>query len=110
MATEDGTNRKIIIENQLADTNHDHLGKVITYAAGKDADVIIWIIKRAREEHRRAVDWLNEYTDEDIGIFLIELELWQIGDSLPAPKFNVVAKPNDWAKGMKVENNLSDTK
>lgn len=110
MAYEEGTNRKIIIENQLGDTNHDHLGKLITYAAGKDAEVIIWIVKRARDEHRKAVDWLNEHTDEAIAVFLIELELWQIGDSLPAPKFQVVAKPNDWAKAMKVEGQLSDTK
>jgi len=110
MAVELGTNRKIIIENQLSDTDHDHLGKIITYAAGKDAEVIIWIVKRARDEHRRAIDWLNEHTDEEIGLFLVEIELWKIEDSLPAPKFNIVSKPNDWAKAMKVEGNLSDTK
>lgn len=106
---EDGTNRKIIIENQLEDTNHDHLGKIITYAAGKDAEVIIWIVKKARDEHRQAIDWLNNHTDEKIGIFLIEIELWQIGDSLPAPKFNVVSKPNDFVKIMKT-GGLSETK
>lgn len=107
--TEEGTNRKIIIENQLEDTNHDHLGKIVTYAAGKDAEVIIWIVKRARDEHRQAVDWLNNHTDEKIGIFLIEIELWQIGDSLPAPKFNVVSQPNDFVKIMKT-GGLSETK
>ena len=55
-ATEEGTGRKIIIENQLEDTNHDHLGKMITYAAEKEASVIIWIVKRARDEHRQAVE------------------------------------------------------
>lgn len=109
-AYEDGTNRKIIIENQLEDTNHDHLGKIITYAAGKDAEVIIWIVKRAREEHRQAVDWLNQHTDEKINVFLVEIELWQINDSLPAPKFQVVAKPNDWAKVMKKDGPVSDIK
>lgn len=109
-AYEGGTERKIIIENQLEDTNHDHLGKIITYAAGKDAEVIIWIVKKARDEHRQAIDWLNGHTDDNITFFLIELELWQIGDSLPAPKFQIVAKPNDWAKAIKVAGQLTDTK
>ena len=63
-ASENGTNRKIIIENQLEDTNHDHLGKLITYASGKDAEIIIWIVKRARDEHKQAIEWLNQHTDE----------------------------------------------
>lgn len=109
-ATEEGTSRKIIIENQLGDTDHDHLGKVITYAAGKSADVIIWIVKRARDEHRQAIEWLNQRTDENVGFFLIEIELWKIGNSLPAPKFNVVEKPNDWTKALKAAEGLSDTK
>lgn len=109
-ATEDGTGRKIIIENQLEDTNHDHLGKIITYAAGKEAEVIIWIVKKARDEHRQAIEWLNTHTDNSIGIFLVEIELWQINDSPFAPKFNVVARPNDWAKSMKAVEGLSDTK
>jgi hypothetical protein len=110
MAVEEGTDRKIIVENQLSDTNHDHLGKIITYASGKDASVIVWIVKRAREEHRQAIDWLNEHTDNETGFFLIEIELWQIGDSLPAPKLNVISRPNDWAKTMKRDKSLSDTK
>ena len=61
-ATETGTDRKIIIENQLEDTNHDHLGKLITYASGKSADIVIWVVKRAREEHRSAIEWLNNHT------------------------------------------------
>ena len=73
-ATETGTDRKIIIVNQLEDTNHDHLGKLITYASGKDADIIIWVVKRAREEHRAAIEWLNNYTDEDIAFFLLEIK------------------------------------
>ena len=109
-ATEGGTDRKVIIENQLEDTNHDHLGKIITYAAGKDADVIIWIVKRARDEHKQAIEWLNKHTDENIGFFLLEIELWMIDNSLPAPKFNVVERPNDWAKNMKAVEGLSDTK
>ena len=106
-ASEEGTGRKIIIENQLEDTDHDHLGKIITYASGKGAEVIVWIVKRARDEHRQAIEWLNQHTDENIGFFLVEIELWRINDSLPAPKFTIIEKPNDWAKTMKVvEGNL----
>lgn len=107
-ATEAGTGRKIIIENQLEDTNHDHLGKIITYASGKGAEIIIWIVKRARDEHIQAIEWLNQHTDENIGFFLIEIELWKINDSVPAPKFSIIEKPNDWAKAMKVVDGLSD--
>ena len=105
-ATEAGTNRKIIIENQLEDTNHDHLGKIITYASGKSAEIIIWVVKRAREEHRAAIEWLNNHTDEQIGFFLCEIKLYQIGDSEPAVKFEVIEKPNDWTKKIK-ENTAS---
>ena len=108
-AREEGTGRKIIIENQLEDTNHDHLGKIITYASGKGAEVVIWIVKRARDEHKQAMEWLNQHTDENVGFFLIEIELWKIGDSLPAPMFNIVEKPNAWTKTMKVVEGLSDS-
>lgn len=109
-ATEEGTDRRIIIENQLEDTNHDHLGKLITYASGKGAEVIVWIVRRARDEHRQAIEWLNQNTGVNIGFFLVEIELWQIDDSAIAPKFNVVERPNDWAKQMRNVGNLSDTK
>ncbi len=108
-ATELGTDRKIIIENQLEDTNHDHLGKLITYASGKSAEIIIWVVKRAREEHRSAVEWLNNHTDENIGFFLVEIKLYQIGSSDIAVKFEVVEKPNDWAKAIKRTNNNTPT-
>ena len=108
-ATESGTGRKIIIENQLEDTNHDHLGKLITYASGKGAEVIIWIVKRARDEHRQAIEWLNQHTDSNVGFFLVEIELWQIDNSSLAPKFNIVEKPNDWAKTMKSIEGLNET-
>ena len=109
-AFEEGTERRIIIENQLEDTNHDHLGKLITYASGKGAEVIIWVVKRARDEHRQAIEWLNQNTGVNIGFFLVEIELWQIDDSAIAPKFNVVERPNDWAKQMKNVDSLSETK
>ena len=97
-ASETGTDRKIIIENQLEDSDHDHLGKLITYASGKGADVVIWVVKHAREEHKAAVEWLNNHTDDKIGFFLCEIKLFQIGDSQIAPAFTVVERPNDWTK------------
>lgn len=101
LAEEEGSGRKIIIESQLEDTNHDHLGKIITYASGYDAEIIIWVVRATREEHRRAVEWLNERTDEKTGYFLIKVELWQIAGSDPAPKFDVLVSPNEWAKAIK---------
>lgn len=112
LAEEENTGRKIIIENQLESTNHDHLGKIITYASGLGAEIVIWIVKTIREEHEQAVDWLNEHTDEKINFFIIKMELWQIGDSPLAPKFQVISKPNDWAKIVKssVVGDLTETK
>jgi hypothetical protein len=101
LAEEENTGKKIIIENQLEVTNHDHLGKLITYASGYDAGVIIWIVKDVREEHRRAVDWLNEHTDEGVEFYLVKIEVWQIEESALAPKFEIICKPNDWAKAVK---------
>lgn len=101
LAEEEASGRKIIIENQLEDTNHDHLGKIITYASGYDAEIIIWIVKDVRDEHQKAIEWLNEHTDEDISFFLIKIELWQIESSNPAPKFEIMVSPNEWAKAIK---------
>ena len=113
LAQEENTGRKVIIENQLEITNHDHLGKIITYASGYDAQIIIWIVKDVREEHRQAIDWLNEHTDEKIEFYLVQIELWQIGDSPFAPKFEIISKPNDWTKSVRSTTDtgeLTDTK
>jgi hypothetical protein len=113
LAQEENTGRKIIIENQLETTDHSHLGQLITYAAGLEAQYVIWIVREVREEHRQAVDWLNEHTDEDISFFLVALELWQIGGSDPAPKFSVVCRPNEWKKSVRTsaqDGDLTDTK
>ncbi len=87
----------VVIENQLGDTNHDHLGKLITYGAGSRAQTVVWIAGRFRDEHRAALDWLNDIS-EDTDFFGVELELWRIDDSRPALRLNVVAKPNDWSR------------
>ena len=101
LAEDEDTQTKVVIENQLEPTNHDHLGKVITYASGVDARVAIWIVREAREEHQRAIDWLNEHTDDSLAFFLVQIELWQIDDSKKAPRFEVISKPNEWAKAAK---------
>lgn len=101
LATEQDTGRKIIIENQLEETNHDHLGKLITYASGKNAAIVIWIVRKAKDEHRQAIEWLNLHTDDEAAFFLIEIELWQIGSSKYAAKFNIVERPNDWTRSIK---------
>lgn len=105
--TEVSTNRKIIIENQLDETNHDHLGKLITYASGKEANVIIWVVKKAREEHKAAIEWLNNHTDDEVGFFLCEIKLYKIDDSNPAVKFEVVEEPNDWSKRAKSNDGMT---
>jgi len=88
----------VLIENQLERTDHIHLGQLITYAAGLNAVTIVWIAERFTEEHRAAMDWLNERTDEKINLFGLEIELWRIGDSPIAPKFNIISQPNDWSR------------
>lgn len=93
VARDETSNINVIIENQLEATDHDHLGKIITYASGLDADVIVWIVKETREEHRAAIEWLNLKTIDGISFFLIEIHAYKIGDSLPAPKFEVIENP-----------------
>ena len=89
---------QVIIENQLDKTNHAHLGQIITYAAGIGAKKIIWVAETFRPEHVAALEFLNQNTTEDLNFFAVEIELWRIGDSPLAPKFEVVVKPNEWAK------------
>ena len=101
LAKETNSGDYIIIENQLEPTNHDHLGKVITYAAGYDAKYIIWIVKDVLDEHQIAIEWLNEHLDDSISCFLVKIEVWQIGDSKPAPRFEVVSLKNNWAATLK---------
>ena len=90
----------VLIENQLEKTDHTHLGQLLTYASGLNTVTIVWIAKLFTEEHRAALDWLNEITDESFNFFGIEVELWQIGASPIAPNFKLVSKPNDWVKSV----------
>jgi len=94
--TADGA--KVIIENQLEPSDHRHLGQCLTYAAGVGASVVVWVLPRLLPEHRSALDWLNEHTDEAIQFFGVEVSAVRIGQSLPAPMFAVEARPNDWQK------------
>jgi hypothetical protein len=91
------TGHFVLIENQLERTDHLHLGQLLTYAAGLDAVTIVWIAQQFTDEHRAALDWLNGITSTSINFFGLEIELWRIGDSPLAPKFNAVSKPNDWS-------------
>lgn len=94
------TEKWVLIENQLERTDHLHLGQLLTYAAGLDAVVLVWIAERFTDEHRAALDWLNELGNERLRCFGLEIELWRIGDSAIAPKFNVVSEPNDWSRSV----------
>ena len=87
-----------MIENQITPTDHNHLGQLLTYAAGLDAKTIIWIAEEFKEEHRAAVDFLNRATTEEYAFFAVQVEFYKIGESPLAPDFTVVAKPNDWTK------------
>lgn len=86
----------VVIENQLEKTDHKHLGQLLTYGAGLHAKTIVWISAQFSEEHRAAIDWLNRMANGSVRFFGIEIELWKIGESAAAPRFNVVSKPNDW--------------
>lgn len=97
LAHDMNSDRPVVIENQLEVTNHDHLGKLLTYAAGFDANVLIWIAKEFKDEHREALDLLNHRTGEDTQFYGVEIELWKIGNSFPAPNFKMVAFPNEWS-------------
>lgn len=100
-----GTDKYVLIENQLEKTDHNHLGQILTYAAGLEAVTIIWIAERFTEEHRATIDWLNSITDKEFNFFGVEIELIKIGDSPAAPMFNVIAKPNGWSKDVKNSQN-----
>ena len=92
------TGELVAIENQLEWTNHSHLGQLLTYSAALDARAVIWVASSFRGEHRAAIDWLNDWTPEEIEFYGVEVSAIRIGESLPAPVFRPVAFPNDWSK------------
>lgn len=94
LAKDTANGQFVVIENQLERTDHDHLGKLITYASVLDATTIIWTATEFTPEHKKALDWLNDHTSENISLYGVQIELWQIDESRPALKFNVICKPN----------------
>jgi len=96
------TGETVLIENQLERSDHTHLGQILTYAAGLDAAIIVWITRKFTDGHRAALDWLNSITTEKFAFFGVEVDAVKIGDSIPAPRFVVIARPNDWTRRLKV--------
>jgi hypothetical protein len=113
LARDTGNSAYVVIENQLGRTDHDHLGKAITYAAALNAMTIVWIAPEFTDEHRRALDWLNDNSSDNVGFFGVQPELWQIDESKPAIRFNVLSRPPEAirkAAVMKASGELSEVK
>lgn len=112
LAKDLGTGHYVVIENQFGKTNHDHLGKLITYASALDASAIIWITEEFTEEHQKALDWLNDHTTDDVAFYGVVLELWRIDGSRPAVKFNLVSRPTEIVRQAAIvkASEISDTK
>lgn len=98
VGTDLATGRSVIIENQLEKSNHSHLGQLLTYAGGVRPQIVVWVAKQIREEHRAALNWLNSVTDNQTHFFGVEVRAIKIGDSLPAPMLDLVVEPNVWGK------------
>lgn len=106
---DEATGEVVIVENQLEQSDHTHLGQIITYAAGTEPTTVVWIATGFRPEHRAAIDWLNQRTDENTRFFGVVIRVVQIGDSQPAPNFELVAQPNDWEKRVRSKPTPSTT-
>lgn len=101
LAKDMNTGEYVVIENQLEKTNHDHLGKSITYASVLNAKTIIWVASTFTEEHKKALDWLNDNTNEDLAFYGIQLELWQVGEDTASVRFNIVSQQSYDVKTIK---------
>lgn len=95
------TDKIVLIENQLEPCNPDHLGRIMIYAAGLNASVVVWIVSKASADYLSAIRWLNSHTDDSLAFFLLEIHAFRIGDSLPAPKFEIIEKPDEFSRSVK---------
>ncbi|HSH59798.1 MAG TPA: DUF4268 domain-containing protein [Acidimicrobiales bacterium] len=109
LLAKDAEGRTVAIENQLMPSEHGHLGQLLVYAAGRRADVVVWVATRFKEEYRAVLDWLNEHTDPELAFFGVEVRVVRIGSSAPAPIFDVVVQPNDWGKAQKAQRQGTQT-
>jgi hypothetical protein len=98
VARELSSDSYVVIENQLGKTDHDHLGKSLTYASALGAKTVIWVAGDFTDEHRKTLDWLNDHSSEDLAFFGVQVELWSIQGSPPAVRFNVVSRPTELVK------------
>ena len=108
---EESTDRIVVVENLFGPTDHDHLGKLIVYAAGLEAGYAVVLAREFRDEHRSALDWLNSISAPDFGFFGVVIEAWRIGDSPPAPRLRLDVKPDKWSRSVQSARNagLTDT-
>ena len=105
LAKDLSSDKLVAVENQFRTTNHDHLGKLLTYSAGYNVGTVIWIAESFRDEHRQALDWLNERSTEDVNYFGLVLELIRVDESKPAVILRPVAMPNEWMKEKRRQRN-----
>ena len=112
-----GRGALVVVENMMGSSDHDHLGKLMTYASGLEAAYAsegleatygVLLAEQIRPEHRTALQWMNTHTTDAAGFFGLELEAWRIGDSAPAPKLNVVVRPDGWARQVRSTQSTND--